>query len=266
MKNKLVIAKDNKLIQKSAFTLSLAEQRVILLCLAKWNSQEKIPDNREFIVSVDDFYSDLEVSRESAYRDLRVAVNKLYEQNIYLDPNNPESKMRWLAAKVHRKDKGEISLYFSTQIIPYISELKNCFTRYKLKDVAKFESSYSFRFYELLASWEDRAEIKIAVSWIREALQLEDKYPAIADLKKNVIVPALADINNFSNLSVALPFKQIKKGNVITHFVFKYAPKPGENNPEKINKAYILKHARPGETWEQASNRLRKNCYVKNNT
>ena len=257
MKNKKLIYKDNRLIQEAAFNLSLSEHRIILLCLAKCNSWEKIPDNHEFIISVDDIHNELGISKSSAYQDLTVAVNKLWDNYIQFDPNDPETKMRWLSAKVHRSAKSEISLYLTSEILPFISELKNRFTRYDLKNVAKFKSAYSFRFYELMMSWQGKDQITVTVDWIREVFDLGDKYPAIADLKKNVLLPALNDINNTSNLNVT--YKQLKKGNVITHFIFKYSVKDFENDtPKKITKPFILKHAKPGETWEQAKFRLSK--------
>jgi plasmid replication initiation protein len=257
MKNKKLIYKDNRLIQDAAFNLSLSEHRIILLCLAKCNSWEKILDNHEFVISVDDLHHELGISKSSAYQDLTVAVNKLWDSYIQLDTNNPESKMRWLSAKVHRTAKGEISLYFTSQILPFISELKNRFTRYDLKNVAKFKSAYSFRFYELMMSWHGKNQITVTVYWIREVFELGDKYPAIADLKKNVLLPALNDINNTSNLTVT--FDQVKKGNVITHFIFKYSVKDFENVAlKKITKPFILKHAKPGESWDEAEIRLSK--------
>jgi hypothetical protein len=108
MKNKKLIYKDNRLIQEAAFNLSLSEHRIILLCLAKCNSWEKIPDNHEFIISVDDIHNELGISKSSAYQDLTVAVNKLWDNYIQFDPNDPETKMRWLSAKVHRSEKSEI--------------------------------------------------------------------------------------------------------------------------------------------------------------
>lgn len=256
MTNKLSISKDNLLIQAASSNLSLNEQRIILLCLACWDSREKIPENREFIVSVDDIHSNWGISKDAAYKALEDAADKLYEQSIFLDPNDPKSEMRWISAKIHRKEKYEISLFFSPQIIPFISGLETCFTTYKLKDVIKFESSYSFRFYELLASWKDKGEIKVEIEWIREVLQLGDKYPVIADLKKRIVLPALADINKTSDLMVT--YEQVKKGKSIRAFIFKYAPKKIEKKPPRITRAYIEKYARPGESYQQAHDRLSK--------
>ncbi len=262
MTKNLLITKDNVLIHVASSNLSVNEQRIISLCLAKWDSREKIPDNREFIITVDDFCTDIGVSKDAAHKALDEAVKNLYERTIFLDPNNPDSQMRWLAAKIYRKQNSEISLYFSQAIIPLISGLENCFTSYKLKDIVQFECSYSVRFYELLMSWKNKNEIKVDVIWIREVLQLGNKYPDFYDLKKRVILPALADINKSSNLNVS--YEQIKKGKVIWSLIFKYGPKKIENKiPKKLTKKYIQDNAKPGETWEEATNRLTKKLQAK---
>jgi plasmid replication initiation protein len=145
MNGKMMVCKDNKLIH-AGYTLTLTEQRVILLCLAKWDSRKKIPDDHEFIISVDDLSKEIGIARENAYRDLRSAVNSLYSRTIKLDPNDPDTEMRWLYQKVFFKEKGVVALRFSPSLLPYISELKERFTSYRLRDVAQFKSSYSIRF------------------------------------------------------------------------------------------------------------------------
>jgi plasmid replication initiation protein len=261
MGSKLLVTKDNQLINAS-YTLSLSEQRVILLCIAKLDSRKKITADHEFVITVDDLHSELGISRENAYRDLRNAVNNLYCRTIKLDPNDLDTEMRWLYKKAHFKSEGTVILYFSPSIIPYISELKEKFTSYKLKDVAHFKSSYSFRFYEALAQWKFKNELKVEVSWIRDILQLGGKYPKISDLKKYVVVPALNDINKFSNLNIKL--SQVKQGKEVTHFVFNYFLKCGEIETKRITREYIEKHARPGESWEEARTRLAKLVKEKN--
>ena len=92
MESKLIVAKDNQLIQ-AGYTLSVSEQRVILLCIAKLDSRQKIPSNHEFTLSVDDLHRETGVTRENAYRDLRNAVKSLYDRTIYLDPKDTYN--RW---------------------------------------------------------------------------------------------------------------------------------------------------------------------------
>jgi plasmid replication initiation protein len=59
-----------------------------------------------------------------------------------------------------------------------------------------------------------------------------------------VIMPAIEDINQFSNINVTL--QHIKTGREITHFSFKYSFKKTEKREietKKITRKYIEKHA-----------------------
>jgi plasmid replication initiation protein len=252
MTSQLVVTKDNKLTQDASYDLSISEQRVILLCIAKLDSRAGIPDKDGFKITVDDFSKELGIDNKAVYRDLKAAAIKLYNRSIRIGDAVTGSNARWIYKEEHDERKGEITLYFTPEIMPYLTELKGKFTSYKLKDVANFESSYSFRFYELLASWKGKEELTVEVSWIRKSLNLGVKYPQTGDLKRYVVLPAVADINKFSNLNVELG--QVKKGREINKFIFKYAPKKTE--PPKITKAYVEKHARPGESYQQATERL----------
>jgi len=255
MNTNLVVSKDNQLIQAS-YTLPISAQRVILLCIAKLDSRKKIDIDYEFTLSVDDLALETGVSRENSYRDLRKAVNCLYDSSIMIDVNDPDSKLRWIFEKRFSKTKREVVLSFSPKIIPYISELKSRFTTYKLRDVANFTCSYSVRIFELIMQWKDKNEIKIEIGRLRDILQLNDKYPRIIDLKRHVITPSLNDINTHSKIRVSV--EQVKNGKEITHLLFVYFEISGVNETKKIIKDDIVKHARPGESYNEVKNRLKK--------
>ncbi len=253
MTSNSLITKGNELISAS-YALSLSETRVILLCLAKIDPRKPLPLNLEFTITAKDFYTELGLDQANAYRDLQVAVDKLYERSILIDHSDPGSRMRWIYKKAYSKAKGEVTLKFPTELAPFISELSSRFTTYKLKDVAKFKSSYGIRIYELLVQFKDRHERKISVDELRVILALGSKYPKIEDLKKYVVLPSLQDINDHSNVTVDLG--QEKHGKQITHLIFKYSIIGVIDKKPIITKAYIEKHARVGESWEDARQRL----------
>jgi plasmid replication initiation protein len=255
MASNSLITKGNDLIQAS-YTLSLSETRVILLCLSKIDSRKALPTNLEFMISAADFHDELGVGKTNAYRDLMLAVDKLYDRSILIDVNNPSSRMRWIYRKAYDDDKAQVLLSFAPELTPFISELSSRFTSYKLKDVAKFRSSYAIRIYELLVQFKDNRERRMAVGDLRAILELTDKYASIKDFKKYVINPALEDINEHSNISASLD--QEKIGREVTHLIFRYTIKGVKDTKPKITKAYIEKHAFPGETYESAGARLRK--------
>jgi len=251
MTSKLIVAKDNQLIHAS-YELTISEQRVILLCIAKIDSRKSIPENYEFTISVDDMACETGVAKENAYRDLKKAVNGLYNRTILLDPNEPDTEMRWLFKKAFFKSTGVAVLSMSPSIFPFLFELKERFTTYLLRDVAKFKCSYSIRFYELLIQFKKNNELKVDIKWIRDALQLGNKYPRTSDIKKYVVKPAIDDINNFSNVKVT--FDQVKTGKEISHFIFHYSIEKGVK--DNLTDDVIKKHARPGESYEQVRQRL----------
>ncbi len=248
MKEKVtqIVVKDNKIIEAS-YALTLIEQRLILACIAQINSKEPLSDRRAFMVTasgIDDL-----IGSQNAYRDLKNAARSLYNRSIQLDSENDE--MRWLSRRAYySKNEGQVTLYFSQDIIPYLSQLSERFTCYKLKDTAKFRSNYAIRMYELLMQWISVGEREIGVEWLRNALFTGDKYSAIKDFKRHVITPALNDINTHSNLWVK--FGQRKRGRTITHFQFQFGLKE-----EKITEQQITKAAQPGESKGQVISRLK---------
>jgi plasmid replication initiation protein len=243
----LVVVKDNKIIEAS-YTLSLSEQRVLLACISQIDSKSSLQPDNKFHVVASEIVDLMGLDRSNAYRDMKSAVEKLYNRSIKID--GEDSEMRWIYRKEYVKNEGQITLYFSPEIIPYLSQLSEKFTAYKLKYVAQFKSSYSIRLYEILVQWASTGEREVKVDWLREIFQVEDKYKTIKDFKKYIIDPSVADINDHSNIWVK--YGQRKSGRTITHFQFQFGlkdnikPKPLER--KQLTDVEINKQARPGET------------------
>jgi plasmid replication initiation protein len=224
-----IITKRNDLVQ-SSYALSVSETRVILLCLSKIDSSKPLPLDQEFTITANDFHGELGLDAANAYRDLRAAVDKLWKREILIDPSDPGSMVRWISKKAYFTSKGSVNIAFSAQLMPYITELRSRFTSYKLRDVAKFKNSYSIRIYELLVQFKNNHERRISVLDFRDMLDLGEKYSTIKDLKKRIVMPALDDINEHSNVKAEL--SQEKQGKEITHLIFKYSVKKEAENPK----------------------------------
>ena len=229
MPHELIVYKANELIRAS-YELSLSEQRVILLCIANINSKDDIPKDYKFTITTEAMARELGVRRDTAARDLKVAVNKLYHRTIKIDGRD-DSEMRWLYKKAFFESSGVAVIHISPSVFPFLFELKKRFTSYPLKDITQFKSSYSIRIYELLRQFKEGTALEVKVGWLREALQLGDKYPRTSDIKKYIVLPAIADIQEFSDLNVS--YEQVKYGKEIVKFIIKYAPKKTEE-PKKI--------------------------------
>lgn len=242
-KDHLVVVKDNKIIEAS-YSLSLSEQRILLACISQIDSRSPLQSENKFQVVASDIIDLMGLNRSNAYRDMKMAVEKLYNRSIKID--GEDSEMRWIYRKEYVKDEGKIVLYFSPEIIPYLSQLSDKFTAYKLKYVSQFKSSYSIRLYEILVQWASTGEREVKVDWLREIFQVEDKYKAIKDFKKYIIDPAIEDINVYSNIWAE--YGQRKSGRTVTHFQFKFGLKNQPKVKKRVTDEEIRRHARPGET------------------
>lgn len=235
--------------------LTLAEQRVLLACIAQIDSKAVLTENYRFEITASGVadLAGLE-NLSNAYRDLKKAAEKLYERSVVIDdpdPDNPQitqRKTRWISSIDYVPGEGKLVLSFSIGIIPYLSQLSREFTKYKLKHVARFESVYSIRLYELLVQWSSAGEREIEVEWLKRQFQVGDKYDRVVDLKKRVIDPAVEEINQHSNLWVK--YGQRKSGRTITHFQFQFGLKDKPTAPERkhITEEEINRQAKPGES------------------
>lgn len=264
------IVKSNALVEAS-YRLSVQEQRIMLAAISQVHPNSQPTDEVMYSVSAEDFVDITGQSLKHAYQELKDAVLRLMrrEVRIYSEPNGNGKKRktlltRWVQTISYVENEGRIELRFGKDVLPYLCQIKEQFTIYHLKDVAKMSSAYGIRLYELLIQWKKVGQKEISIDWLRERLQLQDKYPNIRDFKRRVIEPALYDINETSDLWVELT--QRKTGRKVTHFTFIFGLKDEKKNQRKSKKLekvdiyddhFLSKHARPGETKDQAIRRLK---------
>lgn len=258
-----LIVKSNHIIEAS-YRLSLAEQRVILSAISQVRRDQAVTDEVMYSVTAAEIAALCGTDQKTAYRDLQHVAERLQARRVslILEPDGAtiRSKRRrvtcWVQTVDYIEQEGRIEMRFGKDILPYLTGLQREFTRYALSDVAKMTSAYGIRLYELLVQWPT-GHREIPVEDFRRWLQLEERYPLMADLRRWVIEPAVAQINEHSPLSAT--WVQRRTGRKVSHLVFEFAlkakVKPAKRKP-KLSDADVAKQARPGESWEAARARL----------
>jgi len=264
MKN--LIVKSNDLINAS-FVLSLLEQKIMLTAISQLDNKTPIDPKIIYTISASNIN---ELVSGGDYTNLKNAVKRLIRRVITIKIPNTENEMEfhWVEHTTYLHSEGAIEIKFSEKIIPYLSDLRSRFTQYRLKYVHKFQSAHSIRIYEMLISWQSTEFCYIEINELRERLQLTDKYKKIADFQKFVIKKSLDEINEHSDIKVK--YKPKKSGKFIVGFQFLFSYKKKEPDkklestpPKQLDKAFIEKNAKVGESWDQAYARLSKQ--LKNN-
>ena len=217
----LTVVKHNCLVD-SAYSMGVFEQRILLTCISRIDSTKSIDENRVFTIFVDDILDLVDISKDSAYQKLKNACETLAMNRTTVELPGETIKMNWMSTVRYVEGKGMAELRFTPEIVPFLTQIKQNFTQYKLDSVSKFKSSYSFRLYELINRWGGK-EYVVTVLWLRERLLLTDKYDRMVHFKTNVIDIAVKEINETSNINVR--YEQIKRGRNIVAFRFIYSRK-----------------------------------------
>ncbi len=243
--NSLTVVKHNRVIDAS-YSMSIYEQRILLTCIAKIDSTKELPLNHIFTVSVDDVIDLVDVGRDSAYSNLKRACETLFTNIISIQtPDDPEIKIlrtRWVYGVGYIEDKGKVQLRFTPEIMPFLTQISRNFTQYKLVNVLKFKSAYSYRLYEWLCCWSG-TEYVVSIEWLRERFQLLDKYERMVDFKNNVIDVAVREISATSDIKVT--YEQIKKGRNIIALRFIYTRTPDKKFPKVESEPLALSKREP---------------------
>ncbi len=254
------IVKSNALIEAAYSPGNVYKMRVLLACLMQVKSKDELSHTKNFIITANAL-ADLTGSKaKNNYEELKTAAAGLRAMYITVmeKPNGEggspvKTEINVTGSCRYYDSEGKVSLRFNAEIIPYISSLKNRFTKYQAKYVMPMRSGYGIRLYELCLQWLGE-EREFSVGEFRAMFDLENKYPVIADLRKRVIIPALRDINEHSDIRAR--FGQRKAGRRISHFQFMIA-KPQTKTASLSHRDWIDKYkmGRPGQSWEETIKR-----------
>ena len=235
MSKKELIVKSNQVIEAS-YTLTTIEQRLILSAITQIPKGEAVTDDLIYTVSVNDLHT-FGTNETTAYRDLKDSVSRLFERSIVLRSNDRTSRVRWVQKIDFMDSQGIVGIRFSKDILPFLSSLTTEFTKYLASDLIGVTSTYAIRLYELLIQYRTVGKREIKLEDLRWMLELQDKYPVWADLKKRVIDQAIKEINEFSPLNVTYDTK--KTGRKITSINLKFKQKPQTAKQGQIGKTSL---------------------------
>ena len=172
-----LVYKSNALVQAS-YRLSVYEQRIVLGCIAQVRRDQPLTDQQLYSVSAQQIADMTGTSLGTAYQNLKSASERLYRREVTLheapngDSNGKTRLTRWVQTVEYRETEGLVALRFGADMVPYLSQLTEQFTRYALTDVARMDSAHAIRLYELLCQWRGAGQREVATEWLRAAFQL----------------------------------------------------------------------------------------------
>ena len=212
MKDNLVV-KHNDLVTAS-YAMTRHEQNLLLSCISQIDSRKRLEEGQVFTLTVEQardlFYNGND--QYNAYRDLKTASERLFERKIRLQlDNGKELLTRFVQSVIFDPNAGAVNIRFATDIYPYLSELEKNFTKYRLANIVQLTSVYAVRLYELLICWLGQGlhNKEFDIDDFRRLMGIDDKYSQFGELKKRVIVPALEQINEFTDHEIRVSYRKV---------------------------------------------------------
>ena len=209
-KQTFFVAKSNELIQRSRFSMSVQQNRVMLFLISKIKPND-IGDE-VYSISIREFCKVCNIDYNSGknYSDAKKAIKAIADKSVWVKQvNGDDVLLRWLNRIKLNRESGKFEITFHQDMLPYLYDLKNRYTRYRLDNVLTMNSKYGIRLYELLKSYQYLGkEITFSLDELRNRLDA-NKYMRYPDFRRYVLEIAIDDINECSDVKVGyIPIKK----------------------------------------------------------
>lgn len=257
IKENNIISKSNTLIEANS-RLNLVEQK-ILLCLAS-NIGPEDRDFKTYTFPIKKFHELLGLNGSTKYTELSKITKELLSKVIEIRTGDELIQISWLSSAIYNKNKGTIDMRFDPLLKPFLLELSNKFTSYKLANVIKLKSTYAIRIYELLKQYEEIKERTISLENLRYYLGVLDVYINYANFKQRILVPSQEELNKKTDIS--FKFEEIKLGRKVQKIRFIIKSKKAKEE-DLANFEQKLDQFQNPNTFEQKIRQFEERCQDK---
>lgn len=225
------VYKNKKLNNANFGELNLNEYQVFLHLVSKIGKVDEMgkytqPENivREYTLNASEFAEIFELDIKHTYKILGMTCKKLMKTSITLEQSDlfQTWEINICSMAKYNHHEGSITIKFTDDIMPYLTQVSRKFVLYNLKEIANFGSLYTTRLYELIQEFKDTGYIVKSVEQLRTIFAVGSKYQAYKDFKVKTFAHAVEEIN--SQFDMMLSFEEIKEGRKVVAVKFDFIP------------------------------------------
>jgi len=215
------IVMSNALVQ-SAQGLNLSQKRILFAAIAKMGG--KVEAGGFIKVSALEYAQAFGLVETLAYRQLKTASEAFFNCYITLREQDCKKELvgrfRWIDAYKYHDELGYVSISFSKHVIPYLIDLEQQFTKYKLKQACALRSVYSWRLLELLQQ-HPSGWIQVNIDDLHNALEIpKSQRSNFGKFRMQTLEPAIKELSEKDGWHIEL--MPIKEGRRVASVRFEY--------------------------------------------
>lgn len=223
------VTKANALIQRSRFSLTLQQQKIVLYLISQITPYDE--DFKLYEFSIVEFCKLLGIDYQSGknYADLKQAIKEIADKSIWIKlADGRDTLVRWIEKPYINERNGMIQIRLDKDMKPFLLQLKENFTSYELIYTLRMRSKYSIRLYELIKSihFHELEEYKRRYT-VEELKELLDAtiYNNFRDFHHRAIKPAVEEINLYTDKTVS--YETVTRGKKVIAIEFNISTKDG---------------------------------------
>lgn len=220
MENNLVVQSNDLVI--ATYIMSTKEKELLLACISQIDSRPDVPTiskQTKFTVTVEQIR---EVFYKNSYdrnlfRDLSDASKRLFSREVTIKlEGNKTLLTRFVSGVLFDPDAARVTLTFAEEILPYLTQLKANFTKYRLIEISELSSIHSIRLYELMICWMGQYQYSktLDLDEFRYVMGVTGKYKQFGQLRERVIDTAIAEINEGTSYKVSVDYRKVRRSYV----------------------------------------------------
>lgn len=204
----LTVYQDNLLVFAN-YDMSAMEQKLLLIMLSTINKNDICVKTTSFRVV--DLAQLMNVSSQVLYRDLKKICKSIMSRVVEIQkPNGDWDIFNIISLAKYKNKQGIVEITLNKQAEPYLLQLKELFTSFKLNNTINLDSKYAIRIYQQTKSYSYKKEYYTSIDNLKNQLKLTQKsYKNYGTLKSRVIDVAVKEINQKTDIN--LTYEEVKK-------------------------------------------------------
>ena len=231
------IKQSNRLVE-AKYKLTVYEQRMMICICSQLN--HNAAEFNKVRVSVADMAKFCNFDKTKTYSHVKSTIMRLMSRVVQIKmPNGGWYGTHWLQSAEYIPSESIIEYKLDDRLCPELLQLKAAYLSTPAAPLMEFRRDYSARLYFILKKMLKVHEFEYSLDFFRERFQLSRSYDIFFNLKNKVVEPALAEINEKSDINVSHEY--IKQGRNYTKIKFvvtlkdsKALPSPAlEETPKK---------------------------------
>lgn len=235
LREEYTFRKSNALVQRSRYSLSLPEQRLVNFVCTMINPDEVGADGKpyqlEYVINFRDYCQvcGLDTDGNKVYEELKNAFDTLRSKCIWIpdddkDIGGCEEQVSWFSKVKINKRSAKVKL--DESLAPFLFHVLKSFTQFQMIDILGMRSAYSMHLYEILASHAFKGKAVLDLFELKRCLMIVDKkgkpiiasYQRFSNFSQKVLDPAIKEINERTPITVS--YSTIKEGRKVAQLVF----------------------------------------------